>query len=88
MRSPGRASSYLKIPLCGCLGWRVRGGVAAFNILRPVANVLLWIEDQIGRTWHVMLALSLAHIVMRAIGPILVVANVSLLLRTGHIMSC
>lgn len=83
---PRQSFVLFKNPSSRCLGRRLRGGVAALNILRPVTNVLLWIEDQIGRAWHMMLALSLAHIVMRAIGPILMVTNVAILLRTGHIM--
>lgn len=38
-----------------------------FDILRPIAYVLIGIKDKIHRTRHVMLALALAHIVHRAI---------------------
>lgn len=65
-----------------CFRWRV----TALNILGPIADILLRIEDQVGRTWHVMLAFSLAHVIMGTVGPILVVANVSILFRTGHIV--
>lgn len=48
-------------------GWRLRMLQTTLDILRPIANVLIGIEDQIHRARHVMLALALTHIVHRAI---------------------
>lgn len=47
--------------------WRLRMLQTTLDVLRPIANVLIGIEDQIDRAGHVMLALALAHIVHRAI---------------------
>lgn len=69
------------------LGWRLRGRVASLDVLGPVADVLLRIEDQVGGTGHVVFPLALAHVVVGAVGPILMVADVSVLFGAGHIMS-
>jgi len=71
----------------GVLGGRLRGRVASLDIFGPIADVLLGIEDQVGGTGHVVLPLALAHVVVGAVGPILVVADVSVLLGAGHVMS-
>jgi len=61
--------------------------VASLDIFGPIADVLLGIEDQVGGTGHVVLPLALAHVVVGAVGPILVVADVSVFLGAGHVMS-
>jgi len=71
----------------GVLGGRLRGRVASLDVFGPIADVLLGIEDQVGGTGHVVLPLALAHVVVGAVGPILVVADVSVLLGAGHVMS-
>lgn len=48
-------------------GRRLRVLQATLDILRPIADILVRIKDQVHRTGHVMLALALAHIVHRAI---------------------
>lgn len=73
----------MDVDLGSCLRWRV----TTLNILGPIADILLGIEDQVGRTWHMMFTFTFAHIVMCAVGPILVVANMTILLRAGYIVS-
>lgn len=62
-----------------CLG-------ALLHIFRPVAHILLDVEDQILRTGHVMAATALAHVVHGAVSAILVVADVAVRLVALHLV--
>lgn len=53
--------------------------LAALDVLRPVANVLVRVEDQVGRAGHVVLAFALAHEVVGAVRLIRMVADVTVL---------
>lgn len=69
-----------------CLGRRFCRLVATLHILGPIAYILLWVENQVGRTWHMMFAFTFAHVVVSAVIPILVVAYVAIFLFAGHIV--
>lgn len=58
------------------------------DILRPIANVFIGIEDQIYRAGHVMFALALAHIVHRAIILIRMIRYMIVFLVTNRLISC
>lgn len=60
---------------------------AALHVLRPVAHVLVRIEDQIGGTGHVVLAFTLAHVVHLAVRFVGMVADVAVLLVAGDLVS-
>lgn len=60
----------------------------ALDILRPVADVLVGIEDQIHGTGHVMFALALAHIIHRAVVLVRMVRYVIVLLVAHHFVRC
>lgn len=45
--------------------WKLTLKIA--DVLHPIAYVLVYVEDQILWTWHVMLSLSLAHPIVGAI---------------------
>lgn len=69
-------------------GRRLRVLQTALDVLRPVANVLVGVEDKIHGTGHVMLAFSLAHVVHRAIVLIRVIRYVIVLLVAQHLIRC
>lgn len=58
--------------------------MTAFNILGPITNVLVEVEDQLSWTWHVMLTFPFTHVVMCAIELIGMVADVTILIRACH----
>ena len=60
--------------------------LAALDVLRPVAHVLVGVKYKIGRAGHVVLALSLAHVVVGAVVLVRVVADVAVLLRARHLV--
>lgn len=62
--------------------------LATFNVLGPIADILVGVKYKIGRARHVMFALSLAHVVVRAVYLIRVVTDVAVLLCTGHLVGC
>lgn len=61
--------------------------LAAFDILGPIAHVLVGIEYQIGGAWHVVLAFTFAHEVVRAVALVRMVANVTVLFRASDLVS-
>lgn len=83
--------------VCGSMGvcyhlfvgrWCLRMMLAAFYVLRPVAHVFSRIEDQIRRTRHMMFPLTLAHVIVRTIGFVRVIADVSVFLLARHLIGC
>lgn len=62
--------------------------VAALDILRPIADVLILVEDQVGWAGHVMFAFSFAHEVMGTVAPVLMVANVAIRFGTNDLVGC
>lgn len=60
----------------------------ALDILRPVADILVRIKDQIHRTGHVMFALALAHIVHRAIILVGVIRYMIVFFVALHLVRC
>ena len=72
----------------GCSdGRRHRVLETALDVFRPVADVLVGIEDEVHRAGHVVLALAFAHVVHRAVVPVLVVRDVVVLLLASHLVS-
>lgn len=69
-------------------GWSLRVMLAALDILRPIANILRRIEDQICRARHVMLALPLAHVIVRTVRLVRMVADVAVLFLARHLVGC
>lgn len=65
-------------------GRRLRVLQTTLDILRPVADILVGVEDQIHRTRHVMLALALAHVIHRAVVLVRVVRYMIVLLVAHH----
>uniref|UniRef100_A0A182WBE4 Uncharacterized protein n=1 Tax=Anopheles minimus TaxID=112268 RepID=A0A182WBE4_9DIPT len=67
---------------------RLRVVLASFNIFGPIAHVLVRIEDQVGRAWHVVFAFALAHevrsLIIESDPLILTVSEWHLLLRIPH----
>lgn len=61
---------------------------AAFDVLWPVANVLVRVEDKVGRTRHVVFPLSFTHVVHGAVSLIRMVGNVAVFFFTSHFVSC
>lgn len=59
-----------------------------FNIFGPIANVFVVVEDQIGRTWHVMLSITFAHVVVSAVQFVAVVADVAVFFVAGDFVCC
>lgn len=62
--------------------------LTSLNVLGPVADVLIGIKYKIGGTRHVMFSLSFAHVIMRAVVLVRVVANVAILLSTRDFVGC
>lgn len=69
-------------------GRRLRMMQTALDILRPVADVLVRIKDQVHRAGHVMLALTLAHIVHRAIILVRMIRYMIVFLVAQHFVRC
>lgn len=62
--------------------------LTSLNVLGPVADVLIGIKYKIGGTGHVMFSFSFAHVIMRAVVLVRVVANVAILLSTCDFVGC
>jgi hypothetical protein len=62
--------------------------LAALDVLLPVTDVLIRVENEVSGTGHVVLPLSLTHVVLAAVGLVRVVRNVTLLLSTRHLVGC
>lgn len=58
--------------------------LASLNVLGPIADVLVGVKYKIGGAGHVVLALSFAHVVVRAVDLVRVVADVTVLLGARH----
>lgn len=58
--------------------------LTSLNVLGPVANVLVEVKYKVGRTGHVVLALPLAHVIVRAVVLVRMVADVAVLLCARH----
>lgn len=56
----------------------------SFNVLRPIANILVWIKNKVHWTRHVVLSFTFAHVVHSAIVFIGVIRNVIVLLFAGN----
>lgn len=69
-------------------GWRLRVLQTTLDILRPITNIFIGIEDQIHRAGHVMFALALTHIVHRAIILIRMIRYMIVFLVTKHFICC
>lgn len=67
-------------------GRRLRVLQTALHVLRPVADVLVRVEHQVHRAGHVVLALTLAHVVHRAVALVRVVGDVVVLLLASHLV--
>lgn len=59
-----------------------------FDVLGPITDVLLRVEHEVGGTRHVVLALSLAHVVMGAVSLVGVVGNVTVFFLTRYGVCC
>lgn len=59
--------------------WGLRVLVAALDILRPIADVLVRVEDQVGWAGHVVFAFSFAHEIVGTITLVRMVADVAIL---------
>lgn len=58
--------------------------LAAFDIFGPIADVLIGIEDQIGRARHVVLAFSFAHEVVGTVALVWMIADVAILFGANN----
>lgn len=84
------SSSYHKTEFNVCLfrGRCLCVMLASLNVLGPIADVLVEVKYKIGGTRHVVLALSFAHVIVRAIQLVRVVADVTVLLSARHFVGC
>lgn len=65
------------------IGWRCLSVLlATFYIFRPVTNIFGGIEDEICWTWHMMLPLSFAHVIMSTVSFVWMIAYVTFFLIT------
>lgn len=62
--------------------------LTSLDILGPIAHVLGRIEDEIRRAWHVMFALTFAHVIVRAVGLVGMIADVTILLFARDLVGC
>jgi Na+/H+ antiporter NhaB len=61
---------------------------AVGDVLGPVADALVRVEHEVGRAWHVVLALALAHVVLAAVAVVAVVRDVAVGFFAYHLVSC
>lgn len=66
--------------------WRLGVLQTSLDILGPVAYVLVRVEHQIRRAGHVVLPLTLAHVVVRAVTFVRMVAYVAVLFFARHLV--
>lgn len=69
-------------------GRRLRVLKATLYVLGPVADVFVRVEDEVYGTGHVMLALSFAHVVHRAVVLVWVVRYVVVFLIACDLVRC
>lgn len=58
--------------------------LAALDVLWPITDVLVRVEDEVRGARHVVLSLSLAHVVHGAVGLVGVVGDVAVFFFAGH----
>lgn len=58
-------------------GWGLSVMLATLNVFWPITDVLIDVKDQVRGAWHVVFPLSLAHVVVRTIGIVLVVRDMA-----------
>lgn len=68
--------------------WSLCMMLTSFHVLRPIAYVLVGIEDKVRRTRHVMLAFTLAHVVVGAVQFVRMIADMAILLVASDLVSC
>lgn len=62
--------------------------MAALDILRPIADVLVRVEDQVGWAGHVVFAFSFAHEVVGTVALVRMVADVAILFSANDFVGC
>lgn len=60
--------------------------LTAFNILRPIANILVEVKHKHCWTWHVMFSFAFAHVVMCAVELVGMITDMAVLFRARHLV--